>query len=191
MDITRIEGCTRVIGESQGYVGLPLRDISIIDAEGETPAMESAWLPSDEEKVALAAGSPIVLRVLGRGHPPVSIYVGDPTIGRLTDAARDVLNERARQVQVEGFTAEHDDQHSRGEMAIAAADYALLAGRWGRLPAVDYQASATPVYNGDGQPLWPWAYDWFRPKDPRADLVKAAALILAEIERLDRAGVAR
>lgn len=190
MDITRIEGCTRVIGEAQGYIGLPLRDISIVDAEGETPAMESAWLPSDAEKVAIAAGSPIVLRVLGRGHPPVALYVGDPAIGRLTDAARDVLNERARQLQVEGFTAEHDDRHSRGELAIAAADYALLAGRYGYLGAPAYRASATPVHNGDGQPLWPWAYEWFKPKDPRADLVKAAALILAEIERLDREAMA-
>jgi hypothetical protein len=37
--------------------------------------------------------------------------------------------------------------------------------------------------------LWPskWAEHWFKPKDPRRDLVRAAALCIAEIERLDRA----
>jgi len=34
---------------------------------------------------------------------------------------------------------------------------------------------------------WPWAEKWWKPKNERRDLVKAAALILAEIERLDRA----
>ncbi len=38
---------------------------------------------------------------------------------------------------------------------------------------------------------WPesWASCWFKPKDRRRDLIKAGALILAEIERLDRASV--
>lgn len=35
--------------------------------------------------------------------------------------------------------------------------------------------------------FWPWEEEAWRPKNPRHDLVKAAALILAEIERLDRA----
>ena len=33
---------------------------------------------------------------------------------------------------------------------------------------------------------WPWSLDWWKPKDPRRDLVRAGALIVAEIERLDR-----
>jgi hypothetical protein len=35
--------------------------------------------------------------------------------------------------------------------------------------------------------LWPWHDDWWKPKDRRRDLIRAAALIVAEIERLDRA----
>lgn len=35
--------------------------------------------------------------------------------------------------------------------------------------------------------LWPWPSEWWKPTDVRRDLVKAGALILAEIERLDRA----
>lgn len=33
---------------------------------------------------------------------------------------------------------------------------------------------------------WPWADEWWKPKDRRADLVRAGALILAEIDRIDR-----
>ncbi|MNY70647.1 hypothetical protein D3C86_2088230 [compost metagenome] len=35
---------------------------------------------------------------------------------------------------------------------------------------------------------WPWSEDWWKPSpEPRRNLVKAGALILADIERLDRA----
>jgi hypothetical protein len=37
---------------------------------------------------------------------------------------------------------------------------------------------------------WPWDLKWWKPTTPRRDLVKAAALIVAEIERLDRAALA-
>lgn len=79
MEIGRIQGCTRVIGRSQGYYGLPLRDIVVNDTVTgpETPAMETAWLPTPEELAALNAGAPIILRVVGSGHPPVMIYTGE------------------------------------------------------------------------------------------------------------------
>jgi hypothetical protein len=88
-----------------------------------------------------------------------------------TSAARDVLAERQRQIEAEGWTPEHDDQHTDGSLAIAAACYAI-ADRDGRAEA---------------PPFWPWALDWWKPADDRRMLVKAGALILAEIERLDRA----
>ena len=91
----------------------------------------------------------------------------------VTQAARDVLAERQRQVSAEGWSREHDDEHSRGELAQAAACYAT---------------SSVP-YEVDGEPLpsWPWEKSWWKPTTPRRDLVKAGALILAEIERIDRA----
>ncbi len=75
----RITGCTRVIGQSQGYLGLPLRDILVDDpVNGQnTPAMETAWFPSPNEITAIARGAPVILRVLGRAHPPVLILTGD------------------------------------------------------------------------------------------------------------------
>jgi hypothetical protein len=86
----------------------------------------------------------------------------------LTDAARDVLAERRRQIEVEGWTPEHDDKHSTQELAFAAACYVLAD-----------QGDAPPA-------VWPWDTSWWKPKDQRCNLIKAGALILAEIERLDR-----
>lgn len=91
-----------------------------------------------------------------------------------TDAARDVFAERERQKSVEGWTPEHDDEHDDGQLASAAACYAL---------------SATAYEEGSFERFWPWASTWWKPKNRRRDLVKAGALILAEIERLDRAAI--
>ncbi|WP_407059208.1 hypothetical protein ACKZDW_02155 (plasmid) [Ralstonia syzygii subsp. celebesensis] len=94
-----------------------------------------------------------------------------------TAAARDVLAERARQISAEGWTPEHDDEHADGQMALAAGYYALACA----FPHErDIGGGRVPSY-------WPWDKSWWKPRDPRRNLVKAAALVLAEIERLDRA----
>ncbi|MFU7349567.1 hypothetical protein [Pseudomonas paraeruginosa] len=89
----------------------------------------------------------------------------------------DVQAERRRQVEAEGWTPEHDDAHSYGQMARAAACYAL--------------AGSSAPNDGTAALLvslaWPWDEQWWKPTSTRRDLVKACALALAEIERLDRA----
>lgn len=97
---------------------------------------------------------------------------GDGTLRALID----VINERYRQVDVEGWTTEHDDQHNGGQLAQAAAAYAFY-----NTDAEYCQPSATELFPTD------WSLEWFKPTEARRDMVKAAALILAEIERLDRA----
>ena len=92
----------------------------------------------------------------------------------LTPAMADVLAERRRQVEVEGWHAQHDDLHDSGQMAKAAACY----------------AAGDVLHLGKGKTLWPWDAKWWKPKDRRRDLVQAGALIIAEIERLDRAAQA-
>jgi hypothetical protein len=109
-----------------------------------------------------------------------------------------IAEERQRQMDSEGWTAEHDDQWVRGELlnaAICYADYAL-----GRV-------ADNPKYIPLG---WPWDSKWWKPttewKTPETpinevvqsgalwkkpatsirDLMKAGALIAAEIDRLQR-----
>lgn len=95
-----------------------------------------------------------------------------------TRAAIDVARERDRQITKEGWSAEHDDAHSCGEMAAAAACYALHAAGE-RQDVTEAGDTFIPTY-------WPWSPEWWKPKDKRRDLVRAAALLIAEIERLDR-----
>ncbi|MGU1552863.1 hypothetical protein ACSERV_30275 [Pseudomonas aeruginosa] len=90
----------------------------------------------------------------------------------------DVQTERRRQVEAEGWTPEHDDQHSDGQMAQAAGCYALHAGGIG----TDWPGG---IRNGSAL-FWPWDEEWWKPKSARENLVRAGALVLAEIERLDR-----
>ncbi|MBM6396161.1 hypothetical protein JQC79_10410 [Ochrobactrum anthropi] len=103
-----------------------------------------------------------------------------------TGAARDVLAERRRQVSAEGWTPEHDDKHSSGQLAYAASVYALCAASSDADRSVmdefrTYNSVPFRIRN-----RWPWDESWLKPTNRRRDLVKAAALILAEIERLDR-----
>lgn len=103
-----------------------------------------------------------------------------------------IAKERRRQIQVEGWTAEHDDAHRNGELALAAICYASPRAVYAR------GDRATGVSFDDP---WPFDPDWDkRPfdgntiRDPeewtsakRLDLlVKAGALIAAEIDRLRR-----
>ena len=79
-----------------------------------------------------------------------------------------IAQERIRQIEVEGFDSAHDCEHTNGELAGAGACYALYF--WSRT---------------DAERLFPWK-DWFKPSetDRIRNLVKAGALIAAEIDRL-------
>lgn len=101
-------------------------------------------------------------------------------------AAYDVLIERRRQITSEGWTPEHDDDHVDGSLANAAACYAATTRTF---KAEQYVGRGYETYTAY-EDLWPksWADHWWRPrKSRRRKLIVAAALILAEIERLDRA----
>lgn len=98
-----------------------------------------------------------------------------------SQAARDVLAERQRQVSVEGWDDIHDDCNDKSELAQAAACYALSG-----TPA-DEAVFIHGRWKDPRDLFWPWDRAWWKPTNRRRDLVKAGALILAEIERLDRA----
>mgnify|MGYP001138684095 CR=1 FL=1 len=86
----------------------------------------------------------------------------------------EVLIERRRQIKVEGFDTAHDDAHTDGSIADAAASFATT-----RMKLIAR--------------LWPksWNFTWFRFESRRHALIKAATLLVAEIERLDRAAAAK
>lgn len=133
------------------------------------------WLPEIKQPdvVIETAASNILLQ---------SDHAGRPTL-----ASVDVMIERTRQVAEEGWTPEHDDQHDPGDLSGAGAAYALNAA------CLLNPFNGTPI---DEPPeSWMFEREWWKPQtDPakaRRDLVKAGALIIAEIERLDRAGANR
>lgn len=83
MQIGRIDRASRVLGESQGYLGLPVRDEVVEDtATGRlSPSMLTAWHPTPAEIAAIVAGASIMVRLLGSEHPPIMVTVGDPPAG--------------------------------------------------------------------------------------------------------------
>lgn len=134
--------------------------------------------------VAVANASEEILRQRYGWHDlPLRTVVG-AVIKDLADdlvtsqAALDVLRERASHA-ARGYTAEHDDGHIE-EMARAAACYAMPEPF---REMIRTTLAPKPRY-------WPWAYRFWKPKpdNRRQELVVAAALLLAEIERIDRAG---
>ena len=93
-------------------------------------------------------------------------------------ALDEIAHERRRQISSEGWSPAHDDEHAKGEMASAAACYALPQDQRWNLDARDYRKII--------EHIWPWNARWWKPGDRRRELVKAGALIVAELERLDR-----
>lgn len=123
-------------------------------------------------------------------------------------AVQMIAAERQRQVDEEGRTPEHDDRHVKGDLANAAACYAATD----RLYVIQEPLSFESELSGMGRNVsppahrlaledpWPWMGTsdrrMDRPWSPRAtqeavddrirELVKAGALVTAEIERLMR-----
>ena len=96
-----------------------------------------------------------------------------------------IAAERQRQIDVEGWTPEHDDEHQFGQLSEAAVCYSHYA--WHQLAFPDSPRLTSEMFTGDVGKLWPWHPSWWKPSsDPIRNLVKAGALIAAEIDRLQR-----
>ncbi len=109
--------------------------------------------------------------------------------------AMEIKAERVAQIKHHGWTPAHDDDHDDGALALAAACYAT--------PEPLYSARVDAAYGFSFADPWPWDSEFDRRgwDESRGEvlanralpfaarrrlLVKAAALIAAEIERLDR-----
>lgn len=90
----------------------------------------------------------------------------------MSSAIELIAAERRRQIEVEGWTAEHDARFTHEELALAGVCYAI--------PFI-YRPNG-----GDCGSIWPWDREWWKPTphDRERELVKAGALIAAEIDRL-------
>lgn len=114
-----------------------------------------------------------------------------------------IAAERQRQIEVEGWTSQHDDAHSAGDLALAGAQYAMASVRWmwtdfHMLPSCDKLSDAEVIRRakpvlckGTGLPNseaygWPFSLEWWKPKGAIEDLTRAGALIAAEIDRIQR-----
>lgn len=97
---------------------------------------------------------------------------------------RELLDERRKHEQ-KGFDAAHDDQHTRRELAHAAACYATSAEECELYWYIE-GAKGTMSF----QPAWPQHWSDNRELNfdggYRHDLIVAASLLIAEIERIDR-----
>ena len=102
-----------------------------------------------------------------------------------------IAEERARQLAIEGWTPEHDDQHEGQQLACAAAAYAWPAEFDG------FETIDNPEFPGETMPsgadrkdMFPFEQSWWKPSpdDRIKELAKSGALIAAEIERLQRKG---
>ncbi len=106
----------------------------------------------------------------------------------------EIIAERRRQIEVEGWSIEHDDRHDDEELAWAAVCYAAPELVFKRHDYDNGVAFFEP---------WPWDIKWdkrtysdnripapvtYENQTRRQILIKAAALIVAEIERLERCG---
>ena len=104
-----------------------------------------------------------------------------------------ITQERQRQIDVEGWSTEHDSQHTEGELALVAALYATPEPLYAKresgsgISFVDpwpwYDTVEITRYN-DGSTMQVKAWDKRRKHNKLRKLVIAGALIAAEIDRL-------
>lgn len=90
-----------------------------------------------------------------------------------------IAAERARQIAEEGFDTGNDAGYVKEELIRAAICYLLVRSR---LSGVALSLGSTMF-----QHLWPFGREWWKPKSKREDLIRAGALIAAELDRMDDA----
>jgi len=110
-----------------------------------------------------------------------------------------IAEERAKQISDDGYSPAHDDRHNDGEIAVAGGTYALPQSH----RIMGKRTITIPTARGLAEPDgwkevsvsvpcdWPWEPQSWKPtpNDRVRELVKAGALIAAEIDRLQRSAV--
>ena len=116
-----------------------------------------------------------------------TLVVGDAALPAqavdLGTGIKAIASERERQLCIEGFSRDSDEQYREGELARAATAYVQLAAMDLQVGSRKHIASQEPPF------FWPWAQEWWKPVDARRDLVRAGALIAAQIDLIDSQAV--
>jgi hypothetical protein len=95
----------------------------------------------------------------------------------------EILAERLRQIFGECRTSEQDDKYTNQELLAAACCFATYARERSDL----YIEGREQSYRRGVVPQdWPWPTTWWKPHSPKRDLVRAGALIAAELDRYNR-----
>ncbi|EAR6586253.1 hypothetical protein FHE25_10640 [Salmonella enterica] len=108
-----------------------------------------------------------------------TIFNNKENTHQVSAAQADIISERQRQITGEGFTPEQDDKYDREELVSAAISYIRLATIWKDKDPDCYRKSSAPM-------SWPWSPEWWKPTNPRRDMIKGIALLIAALERRDR-----
>ncbi|EPL1356649.1 hypothetical protein [Pseudomonas aeruginosa] len=185
--LASIKSCVKASGDSAqaqhsaGYAEarqcVNCRHIGINDAADYAACHDCRWTgpEPDEDKCPGCAGENCMAAACpecgGRYELVAEAKISTPAAqaGQMPQAWLDVQAERRRQITAEGWTPEHDDLYCAAELPRAAAAYILNGA------------------NDEAPAIWPFVAKWWKPRDARSNYVRASALILAEIERLDRA----
>lgn len=168
-----------------------MTDQTFLKEDSARPAIISRATPLTDEHFGLtppdayAAHIEFARRIERRMHEAEHNYavteaarVKATSLSKAAGGAALIAEERARQIAKEGWTPDHDDEHTNGELADSAACYAALGG-----------AQARGRANEPWMPppaAWPWDQSWWKPQDQMRNLVRAGALLAAEIDRLLR-----
>ena len=94
-----------------------------------------------------------------------------------------IAAERRRQITELGRTPDRDSNYVSGELCDAAISYAQAAAKQARGESHQWIQGMAST----GMAPWPWEDEWWKPSGSQVrNLVKAGALIAAEIDRLQR-----
>ena len=133
-----------------------------------------------EQKKAVKGWLDLMATAFRVGADHISANLELEPLPSLTDKVMErIAAERLRQIEEEGWTIEHDDQFPPGTLARAGASYALMGGetdRFRKTHGVDHPPS-----------FWPWPGRAWNPNDRKRDLERAAALVVSELEKIERA----
>jgi hypothetical protein len=89
--------------------------------------------------------------------------------------------ERERQLLTLGYDGEHDAMHKGGELVLAAAACALVAAT--QSPEKIHANTKVRLLNRAAE-VWPWDQEKLDEGSALANLIKAGALIAAEVDRV-------